>query len=51
MCYEIDLNNGYQDYALTEHRIPAVFGALNANWFIHVLVYKGDKLVEGCEIE
>ena len=45
-CYEIDLNNGYQDYELTEHEIP---------WFpvrfMHVLVYKGDRLIEGWEIK
>ena len=45
-CYEIDLDNGYQDYELTEHEIP---------WFparfMHVLVYKGDRLIEGWEIK
>lgn len=47
-CYEIDMNNGYQDYELTEHGIPNYFSEC---WFIHVLVYKGDQLVEGSEIK
>ena len=46
-CYEIDLDNGYQDYELTEHWIPWDSGA----WFMHVLVYKGDRLIEGWEIK
>ena len=45
-CYEIDLDNGYQDYELTEHDLPDD-GAL----FMHVLVYKGDRLIEGWEIK
>lgn len=45
-CYEIDLDNGYQDYELTEHRIHSF-----KSWFMHVLVYKGDRLIEGCEIK
>ena len=49
-CYEIDLDNGYQDYELTEHQLPwsAVWGEA---WFMHVLVYKGDRLIEGWEIK
>ena len=46
-CYEIDLDNGYQDYQLTEHWLPRDAGA----WFMHVLVYKGDRLIEGWEIK
>ena len=48
--YEIDLDNGYQDYELTEHQLPwsAVWGEA---WFMHVLVYKGDRLIEGWEIK
>ena len=46
-CYEIDLNNGYQDYELSEHWLPWNGGA----WFMHVLVYKGDRLIEGWEIK
>ena len=46
-CYEIDLDNGYQDYELTEQRLDGKWGA----WFIHVLVYKGDRLIEGWEIK
>ena len=46
-CYEIDLDNGYQDYELTEHEIPWEWG----EWFMHVLVYKGDRLIEGWEIK
>ena len=45
-CYEIDLDNGYQDYELTEHIIPSF-----KSWFMHVLVYKGDRLIEGWEIK
>lgn len=45
-CYEIDLDNGYQDYELTEHRIHSF-----KSWFMHVLVYKGDRLIEGWEIK
>ena len=45
-CYEIDLDNGYQDYELTEHIIPTW-----KSWFMHVLVYKGDRLIEGWEIK
>lgn len=45
-CYEIDLDNGYQDYELTEHMIPSF-----KSWFMHVLVYKGDRLIEGWEIK
>lgn len=45
-CYEIDLDNGYQDYELTEHEIPSL-----KSWFMHVLVYKGDRLIEGWEIK
>ena len=47
-CYEIDLDNGYQDYELTEHSIPWQWGMA---WFMHVLVYKGDRLIEGWEIK
>ena len=47
-CYEIDLDNGYQDYELTEHWLPWDWGYA---WFIHVLVYKGDRLIEGWEIK
>ena len=46
-CYEICLDNVYQDYELTEHCIPWGSGA----WFMHVLVYKGDRLIEGWEIK
>ena len=45
-CYEIDLDNGYQDYELTEHKIHSW-----KSWFMHVLVYKGDRLIEGWEIK
>lgn len=48
-CYEIDLDNGYQDYELTEHWLPWDFWA--GAWFMHVLVYKGDRLIEGWEIK
>lgn len=48
-CYEIDLDNGYQDYELTEHWIHGDL-AWSA-WFMHVLVYKGDRLIEGWEIK
>ena len=47
-CYEIDLDNGYQDYELTEHEIPWKWGRVR---FMHVLVYKGDRLIEGWEIK
>ena len=47
-CYEIDLDNGYQDYELTEHWLPWQLGSA---WFMHVLVYKGDRLIEGWEIK
>ncbi len=46
-CYEIDLDNEYQDYELYERWIPWNAGA----WFMHVLVYKGDRLIEGWEIK
>ena len=46
-CYEIDLDNGYQDYELTEHQLPWE----NGPWCMHVLVYKGDRLIEGWEIK
>lgn len=46
-CYEIDLDNGYQDYELTEHSLSWSVRAL----FMHVLVYKGDRLIEGWEIK
>ena len=45
-CYEIDLDNGYQDYELTDHKL-----ADDGVWFMHVLVYKGDRLIEGWEIK
>ena len=45
-CYEIDLDNGYQDYELTDHRL-----ADDGVWVMHVLVYKGDRLIEGWEIK
>ena len=48
-CYEIDLDNGYQDYELTEHWLPWHF--MGGAWFMHVLVYKGDRLIEGWEIK
>lgn len=47
-CYEIDLDNGYQDYQLTEHSLPWYWGRAR---FMHVLVYKGDRLIEGWEIK
>lgn len=47
-CYEIDLDNGYQDYELTEHEIPWKWWYV---WYMHVLVYKGDRLIEGWEIK
>ena len=51
-CYEIDLDNGYQDYELTKHKIPLqVPWETRAAWFMHVLVYKGDRLIEGWEIK
>ena len=46
-CYEIDLDNGYQDYELTEQRLPWKWEC----WCMHVLVYKGDRLIEGWEIK
>ena len=50
-CYEIDLDNGYQDYELTEHWLPMKIPAGLGAWFMHVLVYKGDRLIEGWEIK
>ena len=47
-CYEIDLDNGYQDYELTEHSIPWQWGMA---WFMHVLLSKGDRLIDGWEIK
>ena len=47
-CYEIDLDNGYQDYELSEHRLRWKWGYA---WCMHVLVYKGDRLIEGWEIK
>ena len=44
--HEIDLDNGYQDYELSEHEIPSL-----KSWFMHVLIYKGDRLIEGWEIK
>ena len=48
-CYEIDLDNGYQDYELSEHWIHGDL-AWSAR-FMYVLVYKGDRLIEGWEIK
>ena len=49
-CYEIDLDNGYQDYELTEHRLP--WNTIGGEaLFMYVLVYKGDRLIEGWEIK
>ena len=45
-CYEIDLDNGYQDYELTRHSYLSEMA-----WCMHVLVYKGDRLIEGWEIK
>ena len=47
-CYEIDLDNGYQDYELTKQKLYCRWGK---SWFMHVLVYKGDRLIEGWEIK
>ena len=47
-CYEIDLDNGYQDSELTEQSLPWEWGM---PWFMHVLVYKGDRPIEGWEIK
>ena len=47
--YEIDLDNGYQDYELTEHWIP--WDVWDGSRAMHVLVYKGDRLIEGWEIK